>query len=163
MNASSILGQPPRYGSQTKKGRKRMLSREFIVPPAISKGAGRSRRIADINRQPLQEPRGGGFRTGRRALAPADDVGTYTYRPCLRLDGSPSARSLSGCSRFLPAKTLPVETIRSRNTSFTGDGKCCGKYALPHGIFLAGGYPRVSGLLKPIREFTKHPQSHIRS
>lgn len=140
-----------------------MLSRELIVPPAISKGTGESRRIADIVRQPLQEPRGGGFRTGRRALAPADDVGTYTYRPCLRLDGSSSARSLSGCSRFLPAKTLPVETIRSRNTSFTGNGKCCGKYALPHGIFLAGDSPRVSGLLKPIREFTKHSESNIRS
>lgn len=127
-------------------------------PPATSKGAGGHGR-----KTPLQEPRGGGFPTGRQALAPADDAGTYTYRPCLRLDGSPSARSLSGCSRFLPAKTLPVETIRSRNTSFTGDGKCCGKAHLPHGIFLAGAPPRVSGLLKPIREFTKHPQSNIRS
>ena len=163
MNASSILGQPSRYGSQPMRGMKSMTSKKFIVPPAISKGAGGSRRIADINRQPLQEPRGGGFRTGRRALAPADDAGTYTYRPCLRLDGSSSARNLSGCSRFLPAKTLPVETIRSRNASFTGDGKCRGKCALPHGIFLAGGYPRVSGLLKPIREFTKHSESNIRS
>ena len=163
MNASSILGQPPRYGSQPMRGMKSMTNKKFIVSPAISKGAGGSRRMADIDRQPLQEPRGGGFRAGRWALAPADDAGTYTYRPCHRLGGSPSARSLSGCSRYSPAKTLPVETTRSRNISFTGDGKCCGKAHLPHGIFLAGGYPRVSGLLKPTREFTKHPQSNIRS
>lgn len=135
-----------------------MLLESLSSPPATSKGAGGHGR-----KTPLQEPRGGGFRTGRRALAPADDAGMYTYRPCLRLDRPPSARSLSGCSRFLSAKTLPVETIRSRNTSFTGDGKCCGKAHLPHGIFLAGAPPRVSGLLKPIRELTKPPQPHSRS
>lgn len=83
-----------------------MMFKKVSVPPATSKGAGGHGR-----KTPLQEPHGGGFRPGRRALAPADDAGTYTYRPCLRLDGSPSARGLFGCSRVSPAKALPVEAL----------------------------------------------------
>ena len=81
-----------------------MLFKKVSVPPATSKGAGGHGR-----KTPLQEPHGGGFRPGRRALAPTGDAGTSTIqRPCHRLDRPPSARSLFGCSRVSPAKALPA-------------------------------------------------------
>ena len=76
-----------------------MMFKKVSVPPATSKGAGGHGR-----KTPLQEPHGGGFRPGRRALAPTGDAGTSTIqRPCHRLDRPPSARSLFGCSRVSPA------------------------------------------------------------
>lgn len=105
-----------------------MLFKKVSVPPATSKGAGGHRR-----KTPLQEPHGGGFRPGRRALAPSDDAGTPTIqRPCHRLDRPPSARSLFGCSRVSPAKALPVEALSP-------------------------------GSSEPIRELTKPLQPHSRS
>lgn len=105
-----------------------MLFKKMSVPPATSKGAGGHGR-----KTPLQEPRGGGFRPGRRAQIPTGDAGTSTIqRPCHRLDRPPSARGLFGCSRVSPAKALPVE-------------------ALP------------PGSSEPIRELTQLPQPHSRS
>ena len=84
-----------------------MMFKKVSVPPATSKGAG-----GHGQKTPLQEPHGGGFRPGRRALAPTDDAGTPTIqRPCHRLDWPPSARSVFGCSRVSPAKALPVEAL----------------------------------------------------
>ena len=48
-----------------------MMFKKVSVPPATSKGAG-----GHGQKTPLQEPHGGGFRPGRRALAPTDDAGT---------------------------------------------------------------------------------------
>ena len=105
-----------------------MLFNKVSVPPATSKGAGEHGR-----KTPLQEPHGGGFRPGRRALAPTGDAGTPTIqRPCHRLDRPPSARSMFGCSRVSPAKALPVEALSP-------------------------------GSLEPIRELTKPLQPHSRS
>ena len=105
-----------------------MLFKKVSVSPATSKGAGGHGR-----KTPLQEPHGGGFRPGRRALAPSDDAGTPTIqRPCHRLDRPPSARSIFGCSRVSPAKALPVEALSP-------------------------------GSLEPIRELTKPLQPHSRS
>ncbi len=105
-----------------------MMFKKVSVPPATSKGAG-----GHGQKTPLQEPHGGGFRPGRRALAPTDDAGTPTIqRPCHRLDWPPSARSVFGCSRVSPAKALPVEAL-------------------------------APGFSEPIRELTKPPQPHSRS
>lgn len=104
-----------------------MRFKKVSVPLTFSKGARGHRR-----KKPLQEPRGGGFRPGRRAFAPTDDAGISTIqRPCRRLGRSPSARSLMGCSWLWPTKALPVEALSP-------------------------------GSSEPIRELTKPPQPHNR-
>ena len=98
-----------------------MKCKQITVSPVRSEGAGDNRRMAGyIRHRPYanrcrhtaQDPRGGGFRTGRGLLAPAGDTGTpLTPRPRSRLNRPPSARSRTwSCSRTHPAKTLPVET-----------------------------------------------------
>ena len=73
-----------------------MKCKLITVSPAGSEGAGESRRMtgktrhrpyANRCRYTAQEPRGGGFRTGRGPLAPAGDTGTpLTPRPRSRLE-----------------------------------------------------------------------------
>lgn len=125
-NSSSPRIAGPVRKSNTERSVGRMF-KKASVPPATSKGAGGHGR-----KTPLQEPHGGGFRPGRRALAPTGDAGTLTIqRPCHRLDRPPSARGLFGCSRVSPAKALPVEALSP-------------------------------GSSEPIRELTKPPQPHSR-
>lgn len=111
-----------------------MLRKKTNVSSAIRKGAGGIRRVAGCSRQPLQEPRGDGFRPGRQAFALSDDTGKPTHRLCRRLDRPPSVRSVTGRSRKNPAKTLPVETIKFHYPSSVGGGKC-------RRHFLVGGSP----------------------
>ena len=127
LNSSSPRIADPVRKSNTERS-VGMMFKKVSVPPANSKGAGEHGRIT-----PLQEPHGGGFRPGRRALAPTDDAGMSTiHRPGHRLDRPPSARSLFGCSRVSPAKALPVEALSP-------------------------------GSSEPIRELTKPLQPHSRS
>ena len=55
-----------------------MMFKKVSVPPATSKGAGGHGR-----KTPWQEPRGGGFRPGRRALAPSGDAGMPNHSAAL--------------------------------------------------------------------------------